>query len=436
MSGLRIVLHRVLFFFWLLTFSVNSVATENLPDTTWFEKEQQGNTVIHLYFYWSEKCPHCLEALPYLELLSDDRSDLRVHTYQLVGEPDNVTRYQLMLNALGRTAQSVPAFVFCNTVVTGYDHGSTPLQIESSLDKCRQHISSRNSLDGFAVAELDQMQLSLPFIGPINMSVESLPFITLMLAGVDAFNPCAFFVLMFLLSLMLHTRDRKRMFVVGGVFVFFSGLIYFLFMAAWFNLFRAIGHLELVTLFAGGVALAVGLINIKDFVWFKRGVSLTINDKHKPALYQRMRNMLQARSTSALLLATVTLALFANLYEFLCTAGFPMVYTRILTLSELSTSGYYAYLAFYNLIYVLPLLIIVVLFAWSMGSRKLQENEGRRLKLVSGLMMAALGLILVFRPELLQDIASTLLIIAAVIATASVLIFLEKKLRAVQEHAK
>jgi hypothetical protein len=122
-----------------------------------------------------------------------------------------------------------------------------------------------------------------------------------------------------------------------------------------------------------------------------------------------------------LLAGTVTLALAANAYELLCTAGFPLVFTRILTLSELSTPAYYSYLALYNLVYVLPLLAIVVVFVVTLGARKLKEEEGRMLKLLSGLMMLGLGLVLLFAPERLsQPLTALALILAALVVTALV----------------
>ncbi|MEJ2451454.1 MAG: hypothetical protein P8047_12385 [Gammaproteobacteria bacterium] len=153
------------------------------------------------------------------------------------------------------------------------------------------------------------------------------------------------------------------------------------------------------------------MINIKDYFWFRRGLSLTISEQAKPRLFQRMRRLLQARSLPTMLLAASGLALFANLYEFLCTAGFPMVYTRILTLSHLSDVEYYAYLLLYNLVYVIPLFLIVIVFVISMGVRKLQQGEGRVLKLLSGTMMLGLGLVLLLVPDLLQNVLATLLLL-------------------------
>jgi hypothetical protein len=174
------------------------------------------------------------------------------------------------------------------------------------------------------------------------------------------------------------------------------------------------------------VAVVVGLINIKDFFWFKQGVSLTLSEQAKPKLFQRMRGLLQVRSLPVLLAATISLALFANMYEFLCTAGFPMVYTRILTLSDLTTAQYYAYLLLYNVVYIVPLLIIVLLFVTTMGARKLQESEGRGLKLFSGTMMLALGIVLLFVPSLLQNLVAVLFIVLSAILIAASFVLLQR----------
>ena len=232
----------------------------------------------------------------------------------------------------------------------------------------------------------------------------------------DAFNPCAFFVLLFLLSMMVHSRSRRRMALIGGIFVFFSGAIYFLFMAAWLNLFIYLGELRLITLFAGVIAVLIALVNIKDYFWFRRGFSLSISDDEKPRLIDRIRQLLRLDSTATVIVATVILAIVANSYELLCTAGFPMVYTRILTLKSLPVESYYLYLLFYNLIYILPLLTIVAVFTIKLGSRKLSEQEGMVLKLLSGIMMLMLGVLLMVSPESLNNIVAAAFIVLASIS--------------------
>jgi hypothetical protein len=126
--------------------------------------------------------------------------------------------------------------------------------------------------------------------------------------------------------------------------------------------------------------------------------------------------MLNAGNLPAMLAATIILAIAANFYELLCTAGFPMVFTRLLTLHDGSATRHYLYLALYNVIYVLPLLVIVMTFVRGMGSRKLSEREGRLLKLQSGLMMLGLGILLLLAPERLGEVGVAVALPAAAIA--------------------
>ena len=348
---------------------------------------------IDLHFFWSSKCPHCLEARPFITALAKEFNWVRLHSLELTGSKENVRLYQSMATKLGADARSVPAFFFCGQMYVGYDNpeGTGRLLRQALLD-CKEGRQGTES------------PLSLPAgIDPEKMS---LPLFTLTIAALDAFNPCAFFVLLFLLSLMVNARSRYRMAVIGGVFVFISGLIYFLFMAAWLELFLLIGALTWVTLIAGLLALIIGVLNIKDYFLFEQGPTLSIRDSAKPALFERMRNLLSAESMASMLVGTVTLAVAANSYELLCTAGFPMVYTRVLTLQAETQATYYLYLIFYNLVYVTPLLLIVLVFTVTMGRRKLSEQEGKTLKLLSGVMMAGLGLLLLIAPEALNNLAT------------------------------
>lgn len=127
-----------------------------------------------------------------------------------------------------------------------------------------------------------------------------------------------------------------------------------------------------------------------------------------------MRTVMQSASPAAMLAATALLAVAANFYELLCTAGFPMVYTRLLTLNEAAPAVRYAYLALYNAVYVVPLGLIVLAFVGTLAAHKLTEREGRLLKLMSGTLMLELGLLLAFAPELLGSFAA----MAALVATA------------------
>ena len=211
------------------------------------------------------------------------------------------------------------------------------------------------------------------------------------------------------------------MLVVGGTFVMFSGIVYFVFMAAWLNVFLIAGELRVITTIAGLLALFVAVLNIKDYFWFKEGPSLSIPESAKPGLFKRMRAIVAAGNLGPMLASTILLAIVANSYELLCTAGFPMVYTRTLTLAQLETWQYYAWLAAYNLINVIPLLAIVIVFVRTMGARKLTESEGRILKLVSGFMMLGFGLMLLLAPNLLTNALASIVVLLLAVGAAVLL---------------
>ena len=268
--------------------------------------------------------------------------------------------------------------------------------------------------------------VALPLLGRTDLRTMPLLTLTVILGALDSFNPCAFFVLFSLLGILVHARSRTRMLFIGGVFVLFSGIVYFVFMAAWLNVFLYIGQMQAITTAAGVVALCVAGINIKDFFLFKRGISLTIPESKKPGLFGRMRGLLHESSVPAMFLGTVVLALAANTYELLCTAGFPLVFTRILTLSNLRPLEYYLHLVLYNVVYILPLAAVVAVFSFTLGSRKLSEAQGRVMKLVSGLMMLGLGAVVLVDPGLFNNVIVGVGLLAFALLAASAIVGLER----------
>jgi len=401
----------------------------------WFSSETREPRLIRLYFFWSNRCPHCLEARPFVKALPERYPWLEVVSYELNDNPEGRDRFIEMAGLLGQQPASVPTFMLCGRMFVGWG-GAQPGGpfLEQQLLDCYVRAYGEAAPQAppamTATGATPASELALP--GGLDPASLSLPVLTLVLAGMDAFNPCAFFVLLFLLSMLVHSRSRRFMLLVGGVFVAVSGLVYFGFMAAWLNLFLFFGELRLVTLVAGLVAILIALINIKDYFWFRQGVSLTLSDAHKHSLFGRTRALLAQGSVPALLASTVLLALVANMYELLCTAGFPMIYTRILTLEQLPPAAYYLYLAFYNLVYVTPLLLIVGLFAVTLGARKLSESQGRFLKLLSGLMMLGLGVLLVSAPQQLNSPATAALLLGTALAATIVIVRLTPPARSAQ----
>jgi cytochrome c biogenesis protein CcdA len=233
-----------------------------------------------------------------------------------------------------------------------------------------------------------------------------LPVFTFLIALVDGFNPCNLFVLTLLLGLLVSaSHSRKRIYAIGYTFILVVFVIYFIFMAAWLNIFKYVGFITPLRMGIALIALIAGLINCKELVAFRKGVTLMIQEQHKGSLLkkiERMKEIIVNGSMLTLILASVSLAAFASLVELPCTAGFPIIYTGVLTGKMLANSfSYYLYLLLYNFIYVVPLIVIITMFGYTLKGKQITQRQMAIIKFIGGLIMILLGLILLINPRLI-----------------------------------
>jgi len=396
---------------------------EEVPETNTSDK-------VQLLLFWREGCPHCADEkkylLPYLE---EKYQDLDIVTYDL-SEPASVDLLINLSERLGFSAESVPITVVGEENYIGYGSLETSGRaIEDMVKRAYAGESVSNQGNNGLIAEL-------PFIGRIDLREIGVPLATVVIGLVDGFNPCAFFVLMMLLSFLTYAKSRKRMLLIGLTFVVVSGLVYFLFMTATFSVIRALNSIRLVAMVGGAIALIIGLFNIKDFFFFKKGFSFSIPESKKPNLYKRMRGLLKSQSTVELFVGTILLAFIANSYELLCTAGFPIVYGNLLNVSQLDMATSVLYIAFYNVFYVMPLLAIVLIFVKKFSAEKMSEEHGELLKSISGFMMLGFGVFLILDPDLLRNIFVDLGLIVAAVAISITLNKFKKRATGGEELGK
>ena len=359
---------------------------------------------VTIYFFWSKGCPHCANEKPFLEKLENKYPNLVIKSYE-TNNQESIKIFLEIAEAYGTSAQWVPATFICDDYVVGFgSEETTGKEIEEKVKNCLEHgCTDLYQLNNKEECVIDQKNVvQVPVLGEIDLTKVGLPLLTVILGFLDGFNPCAIWVLCFLLTLLIYAKSRKKMLLIGSIFVLTSGIVYFLFMAAWLNFFLMIGFVKTLRIIVAFVAITAGTINMKDFFFFKEGISLTIPDKWKPRLFEKMRALVREQTFFAVIIGTIVLSFTANTFELICTFGFPAIYTRALTLQNLPTVAYYSYLALYNIIYIIPLAVIVGIFTWTMGAYRFTEKQGKILKLISGLFMLILGLILLIKPEILM----------------------------------
>jgi glutaredoxin len=331
-------------------------------------------------------CPHCRDARPFLDQLQRERPSLRITYLDVKENPAALARLRQLARDRKLQAIGVPAFLIHGELIVGFGSAETTgIRIREALDR-----------------QPEESLVDVPFLGPVSVGEFGLPLFTIVVGLLDGFNPCAMWVLLFLLSLLVNLRNRARALLIGGVFVGVSGLAYFAFMAAWLNIFLLVGYPRAAQIALGIVALVVGALNAKDFFAFRRGPSLSIPESIKPGIYARSRRILAASSVAGAIGGAAVLAVLVNAVELACTAGLPALYTNILAMRSLPTWSYYGYLILYNFVYMFDDLIVLVIAVATLRRFKLQERGGRWLKLISGAVMLALGIALIVRPDFLM----------------------------------
>ena len=397
----------------------NDTTQDTLKDE--LEKHLTGkytDVLIELFIY-SGECDSCNEAIARIEndVLPIYGKNIKIKTYKI----DYTDKYKDNYNKFssygftttpGIVVKNLSAGDKYNSILTYSDIINTEDRIlEKSIE---MHLSGNYSED--YQGKTGKFIISTPF-GQLDTSELSLPVITIILGGIDSVNPCSFFVLLFLLSIIIYTRSRKRMLLIGSIFIFFSGFMYFIIMLLLLQAFKFTGEQLIITIIAGIIAIIFGILNVKDYFFFKKGPSASIPDGQKSKLYKQMRKIVKITSLPSLIIATIILALSANTVELLCSLNLPVIYTAILSSYNLNLFTSYTYLLVYNIVYVIPLMIIVAVTVITFGHWKLSEFQGRLLKLFSGIMIFSLGEILLLNPVMLSNvfIAITILILSIVV---------------------
>ncbi len=357
-------------------------------------------------------CPHCGEAEQFLAALQLEKPGLRIVIRDITEDMQALERLKTLAETRQENGVRVPAFWVGGHLIVGYsEQAATGTLIRETLAATRHPV--RKSDDMVGSCEADQSlecgpgttedekprpeSFEVALLGKrITLEEVGLPLFTLAMGLLDGFNPCSMWVLILMISMLAPMGNRVRMLAVAGTFVAVEGIAYFVFMAAWLNLFLLIGLSRVSELAIAAIAIVAGAINLKDFWAFGAGITLSIPASAKPGIYARIRAILQAENMLGALIGAVLLAVMVQIVELLCTSGFLALYTRILTLRQLDSLSYYGYLLLYNLAYMFDDVVVLAIGVITLSQQRLQEKEGRRLKLISGLVMVGLGIYLLF----------------------------------------
>ncbi len=443
----------------LLFYPQSVFARPALPQSSETTPVAPSREPVVIYFFWGDGCPHCAAQKVYLADLQARYPNVQVRAYEVWHDTVNQQIFRLMAAAYGFEPQGVPTtfigprhwvgfadpirqdmegmVALCSAVgcpdagagiVPGVPAATPTTQAPSPAPAQVAQLPA----GGETAAELLAPEvlpaaagtIQLPFFGTVNLAGQSLLVSTAIIAFVDGFNPCSLWVLSVLLALTLHTGSRRKVLVVGLVFLTVTSLVYAIFIAGLFTMFTVLSFVGWLQVLVALVALFFAVVNIKDYFWYRQGISFTIADEKKPGLYAQMRRVLDAgHSWWGLVSATVVLAAGVSLVEFSCTAGFPVLWTNLLTAQSATASEFGWLLLLYMLIYQMDEMAIFLVAVLTLRASRLEEKHGRILKLVGGMLMLVLAAVMIYQPALMNELDSALLIFGvALVATGAILL--------------
>ncbi len=425
-----------------------------------------AQTIAPIYLFWGDGCPHCAAEKIFLEKLKSENPNIQVTDFEVYKNRANLDLMIKIGEQTGADVQGVPLTIIGDQIIIGYlNEAVTGEQIRQAVNRCltigctdivapligkpvkpvsppqiqepvqppdvpaqdpaniakpnppasdpteiptdskpatdSEVVDDKVAQNPAVVSEAAKI-INFPLIGELNLSAMSLPVLTIALGALDGFNPCAMWVLVFLISLLLGMQNKRRMWILGSVFIIASGSVYFLFMAAWLNLILFIGFLFWLRLMIGMVALGGGAYNLREFFVNKENVCKVTGTENRQRIFAKLKEITQRQSFWFALVGIIALAVAVNLVELLCSAGLPVVFTQILALNNLPAWQYYAYLLLYILVFILDDLIVFILAMSTLKMTGLGNKYARYSHLFGGAVMVIVGLLLIFKPEWLM----------------------------------
>ena len=356
-----------------------------------------GKLIIH--FFYSPTCPHCAAEEVFNKNLSAKFPDVKIISHD-VTVPEEARLLQIMAQNRSIEITSVPATFIGNRVILGFESESTTgAEIRSAVSECLNG-SCGNASRPAAGDVLKSMEI--PLLGKTDLSSLSLPLLAIVLGLVDGFNPCAMWVLVYLISLVMGMNNRTKMvWLIVGTFVAASGILYFLFMTAWLNAFLVLGYVRVINIAVGLIALGWGVLSVKEYMETKGALVCDKVDVHdRKHIISTAKELISAPFTWATIIGIILLAFTVNSLEFVCSAAIPAAFTQVLALSNLSSIEHYLYIALYDLFFMLDDLIVFGLAAFTF-SGVAGEKYAKYCKIIGGAVLVILGLILLFAPRML-----------------------------------
>ena len=366
---------------------------------------------VNLYLFHSETCVHCQAEIKYLKELEKKYDNLKIHLYEVDRHKDNAEIMNNVKKQLKIDSPNVPFTVIGNYYYIGFSDG-----IGDGIEELVKKFSNESEtdmvkpiLEGKEVPKLKMVNGDINTINvagkEINPKELSLPVLSVVLGAIDGFNPCAMWVLIFLISMLFNMKDRKKMWFLGITFLTTSAIIYMLFMFAWLGIATTL--LTKVTWFRYLIALVAligAFLNLKGFYKsIKEGTGCEVVDKNKrKKIMGKIKKITSEKSFILAILGVIVLAASVNVIELACSAGIPVLFTNVLALNNTTMLQTIIYVAIYILFFLIDDIIVFLIAMLTLNIKAISTRYTKYSHLIGGILMLAIGLLMLFKPAWLM----------------------------------
>ena len=383
--------------------------------------------VVNIHMFYGETCPHCAAEEKFFDEYLKDKDNVKLYRYEVWSHPENVELIKKIQKEMGNSDSGVPFTVIGKRIIVGYSDDYTPDDLKHAIEYYLDESHTYRDYAGEITGKGDlpknenkteikketkkevkkddkKYEKTVPVLGKINAKKVSLPLLAVVLGFVDGFNPCAMWILIFLITMLLNMKDRKKMWILGLTFILTSGVIYLMFMLAWLNLATFISKISYIRLAIALVAMIVGIVNLNNYIKsLKKDDGCEVVDKkERKKIMNKIISITNQKKFILALLGIIVLAASVNIVELMCSIGIPLLFTQILAMNNLSWFSYMIYMLIYIIFFLIDDILV---FAVSMITLKVTGITTKYTKyshLIGGIIMLIIGILLILKPEILM----------------------------------
>ena len=375
---------------------------------------------LTLYVFKGDGCPHCKAEMDYLDTIKDKYTNLEIKEYEVWYDDDNASLLTKVESYFNIKRSGVPTTIIGNTVIQGYQNeSSTGKKIERAINFYEENdykdivkeikdgiaIKNTKNPDKFQEEEtkLDkETSVKAPIVGNVNLKDVSLLTSAVILGLIDGFNPCAMWILLFLISALIGMKDRKRMWTLGLTFLITSGLVYMLIMLSWISIAVKITTVVWIRNIIAIIALIGAILNLKSFIKSKNSGCEIVDSKKRKNIFSKIKKFTSEKSFILAFFGIIGLAISVNLVELACSAGLPLIFTELLAINNVSGFIKFIYIGIYIIFFLIDDIIVFTISMYTMKATGISTKYGKYSHLIGGLIMLLIGLLLIIKPEWLM----------------------------------